>query len=170
MANKNSNPRGIIKRSKNEAPARKNSTDVISREEGRRVTVIEHRKKSRTPISVGAIFVIAVMAVLMVFLVMNFAEIDSYNQQIAEMRDELTELQKTAGKLRVRLEKKNDLVYVEDYATQNLGMVKSNGLTRINITALPENGGDTYKYDDGDENGLGVLLAGFGEVFRDFFD
>ncbi|MBQ6183153.1 MAG: septum formation initiator family protein [Clostridia bacterium] len=170
MEKKITNKNAIIKRSNNIAPARSGSSSVVKSVKSEKVTVIEHRKKSKTPLPLGIIFTICAVTLLFVFLVMNYAEVDSYNAQIAELRDELTELQKTASKLKVRLEKKNDLVEIEEYATDELGMVKAAGLTRINITALPENGGDTYKYDDGDENGIGVLLAGFGEVFRDFFD
>lgn len=170
MENKKTNRDAIIKKSNKIVLARSDSSAVVKSENKAKVTVIEHRRKSKTPLPIGVIFTIIAVTVLFVFLVMNYAEMDNYNSQIAEMRDEITELQKTAAKLKVRLEKKNDLVEIEEYATEQLGMVKPSGLTRINITALPENGGETYKYDDGDENGIGVLLAGFGEVFRDFFD
>ena len=134
-----------------------------------RVTVVESKRKPKTPISIGALFAVVTITLLLVFVVMNFAEIDNYNSDIAELRDELTELQKSADKLEMRLDKKNDLVTFEDYAVNELGMVKSGGLTRINITALPEDRGTTYKYDS-DETGIGVLLSGFSEVFRNFFD
>ena len=170
MENKKSNSNAIINRSNNIVAARNGSADVVKGDNVGKVTVIEHRKKSKTPLNFGLIFAIVAFTVLAVFLIMNFAETNNYNSQIAELRDELTELQKTANKLKVRLDSKNDLVEIEEYATENLGMIKAGGLTRINITALPENGGDTYHYEDGDENGIGVLLAGLGEVFRDFFD
>ena len=134
-----------------------------------RVTVVESKRKPKTPISIGALFAVVTITLLLVFVVMNFAEIDNYNSDIAELRDELTELQKSADKLEMRLDKKNDLIAFEDYAVNELGMVKSGGLTRINITALPEDRGTTYRYDS-DETGIGVLLSGFGEVFRNFFD
>lgn len=134
-----------------------------------RVTVVNSKRKPKTPISIGALFAVVTITLLLVFVVMNYAEIDNYNSDIAELRDELTELQKSAVKLEQRLDKKNDLVDFEEYAVNELYMVKSGGLTRINITALPEDRGTTYKYDS-DKSGIGLLLSGFGEVFKNFID
>lgn len=135
----------------------------------RRTVIIETKKKNKKPLPVGAIFTIAVMTLLFIFLLMNYAEIDNYNREVATLKDQLTDLQKNADKLEQRLDKKNDLVFFEEYAVDKLGMVKASELTRINITALPENTGEAFRYDD-ERTGIGVLLSGFGAVIRDFFD
>lgn len=196
--NKNEN-KAIIKRSNNtvagsgrlkrvEAPreraksavSRKSggqSTTALTRTDGARNTaivkrtmIIESKKKNKKPLPVGTIFTIAVMTLLFIFLIMNYAEIDNYNSEIASLKDELTEMQKDADKLDQRLDKKNDLVSFEEYAADKLGMVKETELTKINITALPENTGEAFKYGDDERTGIGVLLSGFGEVIKDFFD
>jgi len=189
--NKNEN-KAIIKRSNNQAVRRSNSQSVELRHDNgknaaghdiekqtagretkkysvRRVVVIETKKRNKKPLPVGAIFTIAVMTLLFIFLLMNYAEIDNYNREAASLKDQLTDLQKEADKLEQRLDKKNDLIYFEEYAVDKLGMVKSTELTQINITALPENTGEAFKYDD-ERTGIGVLLSGFGDVIRDFFD
>ncbi len=132
--------------------------------------VIETKKKDKKPLPIGSIFTIAVTTLLFIFLLMNYAEIDNYNSEIASLKDELTELQKSAEKLSQRLDRKNNLIYFEDYAVNELGMVKSSELTRINITTLPENTGAAFRYDDYERGGFGLLLSGFGEVLKNFFD
>lgn len=155
--------RGIVK------AENKNSVQNGKKHIVKRTMVIESKKKNKKPLPIGAIFTIAVTTLLFIFLLMNYAEIDDYNQEVAELRDRLTELQKDADRLEQRLDKKNDLIYFKEYALNELGMVKETELTRINITALPENIGEAFKYDDR-PGGAGVLLAGIGEVIRDFFD
>ena len=49
-------------------------------------------------------------------------------------------------------------------------MVKSTDLQRISVTLIDKDNADVYKYDDGDEGGLGVLLSGFGRIIRNFFN
>ena len=101
---------------------------------------------------------------------MNYAEVDKYNSSIAELKSQLTDLQKEADKLEQRLDRKDDLIYIEEYASEKLGMVKSTDLQRVNVTLIGKDDGDIYKYDDGQEGGLGVLLSGFGKIIRDFFN
>ena len=99
---------------------------------------------------------------------MNYAEIDDYNQEVAELRDRLTELQKDADRLEQRLDKKNDLIYFKEYALNELGMVKETELTRINITALPKISAKPLNMTtDPAERGCFLRI---GEVIRDFFD
>ncbi len=166
------NTKGNIKTTSKKPTNAQNRSLAVKKSENslsERVTVVSSKRKPKTPISAGAVFAVVTITLLLVFVVMNYAEIDNYNSDIAELRDELTELQKSADKLEQKLDKKNDLVAFEEYAVNELGMVKSGGLTRINITALPEDRGTTYRYDS-DETGIGVLLSGFGEVFKNFFD
>ncbi len=178
--NKNEN-KAIIKKSNNQ-PIRggegqsvelrrrgSKNANVRPEQTANRVVVVETKKRNKKPLPVGSIFTIAVMTLLFIFLIMNYAEIDNNNREVASLKDQLTDLQKAADKLEQRLDKKNDLVYFEEYAVENLGMVKSTDLTQINITALPENTGEAFRYDD-ERTGIGVLLAGFGDVLRDFFD
>ncbi|MEG1743239.1 MAG: septum formation initiator family protein [Clostridia bacterium] len=132
--------------------------------------IITKKKKNKTPFPIGKIFPLLLVTAMVLFMVMNYAEIDKYNSDIAELKGQLTDLQKEANKLEQRLDKKNNLVYIEEYATEELGMVKSTDLTRVNITLVGEDKGDIIKYNDGKEGGLGTLLSGFGEVIRNFFE
>lgn len=162
---KNNTSKGVIKAEKSNLPSRDGRKYIV-----KRTVIIETKKRNKKPLPLGAIFTIAVTTLLFIFLLMNYAEIDSYNREVATLKDRLTDLKKDADKLEQRLDKKNDLIYFEQYAVDKLGMVKETELTRINITALPENTGDAFKYDDEKPRGIGVLLSGFGDVIRDFFD
>lgn len=126
--------------------------------------------KKKSPFPISFVFGIITITVLVLFLMMNYAEVDKYNSSIAELKSQLTDLQKEADKLEQRLDRKDDLIYIEEYASEKLGMVKSTDLQRVNVTLIGKDDGDIYKYDDGQEGGLGVLLSGFGKIIRDFFN
>lgn len=164
----------IIKKSNNTGSMGERALSVGKTPSGsknavRRVMVIESKKQNKKPLPVGVIFTIAVTTLLFIFLIMNYAEIDRNNREVASLKDQLTQLQKAADKLSQRLDKKNDLVYFEDYAIEKLNMVKSADLTQINITAKREDMGEAFRYDD-ERTGIGVLLAGIGDILREFFE
>lgn len=132
--------------------------------------IINYRKKDKAPFPMAFVLGIVTLTVLLLLLMMNYAEVDRYNGSIADLKSQLTDLQKEADKLEQRLDRKDDLVYVEEYASEKLGMVKSTDLQRISVTLIDKDNADVYKYDDGDERGLGVLLSGFGRIIRNFFN
>ena len=126
--------------------------------------IINYRKKDKAPFPMAFVLGIVTLTVLLLLLMMNYAG------SIADLKSQLTDLQKEADKLEQRLDRKDDLVYVEEYASEKLGMVKSTDLQRISVTLIDKDNADVYKYDDGDEGGLGVLLSGFGRIIRNFFN
>ncbi len=136
----------------------------------RLVNYQKNSRKKSSPFPISFILGIVTLTALVLFLMMNYAEVDKYNSSIAELKSQLTDLQKEADKLEQRLDRKDDLIYVEEYASENLGMVKSTDLQRVNVTLIGKDDSDIYKYDDGQEGGLGVLLSGFGKIIRDFFN
>lgn len=130
--------------------------------------VIVMKKKEKSPFPVSLVFSVAIITALFLFMIMNFAEIDRYNSEIAEIQGTITDLQNEAIQLEQKLNSKNNLNDIENYAKEN-GMVKSSDADRVNITRDAEDEGKSIKYDDGNESGLGVLLSGLGEVIKNFF-
>ncbi len=132
--------------------------------------IIDYRKKDKQPFPYVTVISIFTMAVLLLILMINFAEVDRYNSNIAELRNRVTALEKEAQGLEQRLDRKNDLIYIEEYATERLGMINSGELQRVNITLIDKDEGEIYRYEDESEGGIGVLLSVFGESIREFFD
>lgn len=131
---------------------------------------VRKRRHERKPFPFGVVTVLAIITALFLFMMMNYAEIDQYNGDIRDLRDELAELQAEQKKLEVRLENKDDRVAYEQYATEQLGMVKADSLNKYIVTLSPEDKTEIMEYEEEEEAGFGYLLSGLAEVVRGFFE
>lgn len=142
---------------------------------GRRVArqanfiTVKSKDKKKSPFPITTIAFMVGITVLILFIMMNYAEIDKYNSAITDLRNEVATLQAQQEKLNLRLENKDDRTAFEKYASEELGMVKSDSLSKYIITLNPEDKTEIMEYDDGTDTGFGYLLSGLAEVFRDFF-
>ena len=112
------------------AIARRKAENVESEQNIRTV-----RSATRVPLPTAIIFMSLVCTVLFMYIIFNMVQISEKERVINSMNDELNTLDAEKGKLLGELEKKNDLNYIEDYALNKLGMVKSDQLSRqyVNI-------------------------------------
>ena len=74
---------------------------------------------------------IVTLTVLLLLLMMNYAEVDRYNGSIADLKSQLTDLQKEADKLEQRLDRKDDLVYFETKLL--MGIFQNSGIRSKNM-------------------------------------
>jgi cell division protein FtsB len=132
------------------------------------ITVRKERKE-RKPFPLGIVLVLSIITVLFLFMMMNYAEIDQYNGEIRDLRNQLGELQNQQKKLEVRLENKDDRVAFEQYAIEELGMVKADTLNKYIITLSPEDKTEIMEYEEEKDSGFGYLLSGLAEVLDGFF-
>ncbi len=130
--------------------------------------IVTIRKKEKSPFPTSVVFTSIIVTVLFLFMMMNYAEIDKYNSEIGRLEARITKLKNEEHDLGIRLDKKDNLVYIEEYATNELGMVKAETLPREYVSLLPPDRSEIIKYEDGEEGGFGFLLAGIGEVLSDF--
>lgn len=86
--------------------------------------------KVRAPLPVGIIFISFVCTVLFMYIIFNTVQISEQNREINSMKSELNVLEAERKDCEIRLEEKNDLQYIEEYALNELGMVKSDQLAR----------------------------------------
>lgn len=127
------------------------------------------RKKERTPFPIITILFLIALTVLFLFMIMNYAEIDKYNSSVTGLQNELAKLQQEQKKLENRLENKDDRAAFEKYASEELGMVKSNTLYRYYIALNPKDKTEIVEREEKTESGFGFLLSGIAEVLRDFW-
>lgn len=130
--------------------------------------IITIRKKERAPFPITVIFTSVIITALFIFMMMNYAELDKYNSELAKSEALLTELKEQQHDLSVKLDKKDDPIYIENYAKEKLGMVKKETLPYETINLQPEDKTEVIEYNDGTEGGFGFLLAGIGEVISNF--
>jgi hypothetical protein len=158
------------------APVKKKTGSVVGMNRNRQSSlravrnpnIITIRKKERSPFPIAVVFTSIIITALLLFMMMNYAEIDKYNSSMNELNSKLTELKDEQEKLSVKLDKKDNLVDIEKYATEKLGMVKAETLEPHYVHTLQPDKSEIIKYDDGQEGGFGFLLAGVGEVINDF--
>ncbi len=163
VATVNDKKANVVKRTSKKVVSAKRASNMHAVRAPRIVNV---KKEDKAPFPWGVIIVAALFTSLFLFMMMNYAEVDKYRSEITELDKQITRLEKTQDELNVALDDKYDLKEVADYASNELGMTSEKKYNYITI----EQGDKTemYNYDDGEEEGFGFLLTGFGEIIRDF--
>ena len=150
------------------SPQTRNAAPAV-RHAVRQPRYVEIKQEKKSPFPIAIVAFLAVVTVLFLFMMMNYAEIDKYNAAVTELQNEVAQLQAEHKKLDLRLENKDDRTAFEKYASEELGMVKSDTLSKYIVTLNPEDKTEIMEYDDGKDSGFGYLLSGLAEVLRDFF-
>ncbi len=136
-------------------------------------------------IPLTSIIIACIATALLFYIVYNIVSLNEMTLRLAESQSQLTELIKTEKELSLKLEMKNDLLDIEQIATEEYGMVKSDqvvkkyinieGEDKIEISSsketedLPESRGaeDT----DGETTGpLSTLMSAFANQFESFME
>ncbi len=170
-------PRQAVRTVNRPAPARRTLSPAQKKKMARRKAIrepkfitVRKQRKERKPFPFGVVVVLMMITALFLFMMMNYAEIDQYNGEIRDLKNEIATLQAEQKKLDVRLENKDDRAAFEQYATEQLGMVKSDTLDKFIVTLSPEDKTEIMEYEDEEDTGFGYLLSGLAEVMRGFFE
>lgn len=92
------------------------------------------KAKTVKPLPVSAVVMVTICTLLLMFTVMSYVQINEYTIEVASLRGELSDLAGEKKDLTLALEEKNDMLAIEQYATENLGMVKADQLTKKHIS------------------------------------
>ncbi len=145
---------------------RKKSNMVAVRE----MPIRTERKKERDPLPIGTIFTALILTALFSFMIINYAEIDRYNSELGDMDKKIEKLMHEQEILDQKLKQKDDLTYIYNYAETELGMVPRQAIPYKHVkTESIDAKSEVIQYDDS-EGGLGVMLSGVAEAFREFFN
>ena len=114
--------------------------------------IIIRNKGKKKPFPVSFVFYAAVLSLVFVFLVYNYSLINSMSYENERIEAEISALEDENAMLSLELDKRNDLAYIEDYAINELGMVKSTDVVKQyvslssgdNIVVTEENVESTY--------------------------
>lgn len=74
----------------------------------------------------GFVTVLAVMSVLLMLSVASAVDLNEKTVEISHLKDEIKQLEKQRDEYVSEMDKKNDMVSFEQYAINNLGMLKGN--------------------------------------------
>jgi len=112
---------------------------------------------------IATLFVIMITAVLMMLMVSNLVLMNECTVELEGMKNRIEELSDEEHKLTVELEKKNDLLSVEEYAHSNLGMVSEETLDSAYIEGKSEDGVEIYHDTDDTEGLFATVMNALGE-------
>lgn len=162
------------KSSKNVVATRKMSAHPTVRRSASEFTSIKivTKKKDgeKKPFPWTTVITAACFTVLFLFMMMNYISLDNLSDEVNEQNTVINALSDEKNKLEDKLAKKDNLDEITKYAENELGMVKKDeakGEYYIEIKTDDEV--QINEYEDENENGLGVLLTGAGNVIRNFF-
>ena len=133
-----------------------------------KVHTVEKKTIRKLPATV--IIAALIFTVLLMFMIVSFVQINEYTVEISKLQSQVNEYTKESQDLTLKLEEKNSLSSIEDYSTENLGMVSGDRLKKEYISN--ENGDkiETYDISELEGDNLSTALSSFLNNFRGIHD
>ncbi len=100
--------------------------------------VIVKKKIKSTPFPVSFVFYAIIVTVTLMYIVYNYSVINDMSYETTRLENEINEQLKEKRILSVALDQKNDLTYIEEVATNKLGMVKSTDIVKRYVSISGE--------------------------------
>ncbi|MBO4453038.1 MAG: hypothetical protein J5793_03795, partial [Clostridia bacterium] len=75
----------------------------------RSIQVVSVKKSDKKPFPWAVVFVALILTAMFLFMMMNYAEVDKYRSEIADLDSKIESMQKTQGNLEVALSSKYNL-------------------------------------------------------------
>ena len=116
-------------------------------------------------LSKGVIISAIVIVMIVMLMLFSFAQINEFKTEISELENAKAVLQTTIQTLNVSLDSKNDIRMIEETATNDIGMVRSNQVTSKYISV---SGGERVEVVENSEEAeedfgvLGTLMSAIG--------
>lgn len=112
--------------------------EVAAIGEDRGAKVVTRAVAIKAPAPIAIIFSCALIAVVFMYMLTLYVQIEEYSHSIDVMESEIAELKEEATQLEVQLENKYDLDEVERIATQEYGMVAASTLPKKYISVTQD--------------------------------
>lgn len=144
----------------------KKEKDVAAVGEDRGIRVVTRAVARKAPAPLAMIFSCVLIAAVFMYMLSLFVQIEEYSYSIDQMESQIAELKEEATQLEVQLESKYDLDEVERIATQEYGMVAASTLPKKYISVTQEMDVWQESEQEKDSSGLASLFgkkAGEGE-------
>ena len=135
--------------------------EVAIAEEDRGIRVITRAVAAKAPVPLSIIFSCALIAVVFMYMLSLSVQIEEYTLSIDEIESQIAELKEEATQLEVQMENKYDLDEVERIATQELGMVAASSLPKKYVSVSKE--GDVWEETEKEEKSFFEKLFGGNE-------
>ena len=128
------------------------------------------KAKKNMPFPTSVVFVSVICTVLFMFMMLTMAQINEFTQDISALQNELSELVKQEEELKLNVELKNDLRVIEDTAVNELGMVKSDEVSKQYVIIGTEDKIEVVEPETTDDSLLNTVMSSIGENFRELLE
>jgi len=126
--------------------------NIIQRVNGKRtdrsgeVHEIDSNNKKRFPFGFAVLMLMFVVVLMM--WVSNYVELNECTREISEIKEEINDLKAEEKELNAELDKKYDLVEIERYAKDQLGMVDSSEVEKKYIEVTDDEKIEVYEVEE----------------------
>ncbi len=129
------------------------------------------KEKTKRPFPISAVVMVTICTLLLMFLVLSYVQINEYTIEVASLRGELSDLAGQKKELALNLEQKNDMMAIEEYAKENLGMVKSDQLTKKHISLDQQDKVEVIETEPTEDvTVVAGVMSAIGENFRGLWE
>lgn len=135
------------------------------KEKSRKPKVRTVRARTRKRLPMSSVFFMMVCTLLLMFMIINYVQINEYTQEVTALKREMTTLENERTDLELELEKKNDLSLIEARARE-LGMMGSEDLQKVVVRSQKEDTVESYDTEEEDLGILTTLLSALGQNWR----
>ena len=138
--------------------------ETFPRETEMRNETRESGSPRRRPISAGLAAALVTVVVSMTMVIASTVSVSQATREVSELKQSVAEMKEVHSEMSDQLDLKNDMLAIEDKATNELGMVHEKYLNDEYLTESVEDHLEVYDEDrDGESvDGLSWLLSAFG--------
>ena len=138
--------------------------ETFPRENEMRSETRESGVKHRRPIPAGLAAALVTVVVSMTMVITSTVSVSQATREVSELKQSVADMKEIHSELEDQLDLKNDMLAIEDKATNELGMVHEKYLNDEYLTETVEDRLEVYDEDrEGDkQGGLSWLLSAFG--------
>ncbi len=141
---------------------KKRSTYKLPRH--RKESTVDSKRKVLFP--VGTILMLAVTTLLLMMMVSNYVLINEYTQEVGELRADLQGIAQEKDKLSNELDKKNDYMTMEKYASSVLGMESSQTADQVYIEVGDDDSIEVFEVEeDGTRGVIATVMSALTQNF-----
>ena len=122
--------------------------------------------KRKVVFPVGTILMLAIMTLLMLMMVSNYVLINEYTQEVGALRSDLQQITQEKDKLSNELDKKNDYMTMEKYASSVLGMESSASGNQVYIEVGEDDSIEVFEVEeDGTRGVIATVMSALSQNF-----
>ena len=108
----------------------------------------EFRSQNKKPFPFLLAFLVVVFTVLLMMCVSNYVALNEYTKEVSELKKDLEDLKAEEKKLSAELDKKYDLVEIDRYAKEKLGMVNLSDVDKKYIEVGDDEKIEVYEVEE----------------------